>query len=214
MDQGTFDRALDFIRALIPDDPTGHGAFHARRVARTARFLAEREGADADVAELAALLHDADDPKLFPGNGENLKNACRFLAAEGISGELQDRICRIIRQVSFRGSDSVIPDTPEGRCVQDADRLDAIGAVGIARCFAYGGAKGRAIYDPSEPPAQDLDETQYRGRKSHSVNHFYEKLLLLKDMMTTRTGRELAEERHRFTQRFLEEFLAEWNGTR
>ncbi len=214
MDRGTFERALDFIRALIPDDPTGHGAFHAQRVARTARFLAQREGADGDVAELAALLHDADDPKLFPGNGEEMTNARRFLAEEGVSPELRDRICRIIGQVSFRGSDSVVPDTPEGRCVQDADRLDAIGAVGIARCFAYGGAKGRAIYDPSEPPAENLDEAQYRSRKSHSINHFYEKLLLLKDMMTTRAGRELAEERHRFTRRFLEEFLDEWNGIR
>ena len=98
--------------------------------------------------------------------------------------------------------------------MQDADRLDAIGAIGIARCFAYGGARGRAIYDPSEPPMEHMDGERYRDRKSHSINHFHEKLLLLKDMMTTRTGRDLAEQRHRFMERYLEEFTAEWNGLR
>ena len=214
MDEGIFRRALEYVRSLTADDATGHGAFHALRVARTARRIAEREGADGDVAELAALLHDADDEKLFPGKGESLENARRFLSGEGIPPELRDRICRIIGQVSFKGSDSVVPDTPEGRCVQDADRLDAIGAIGIARCFAYGGAKGRAIYDPAEPPAEHMDAEAYRNRKSHSVNHFHEKLLLLKDMMTTRTGRELAEHRHRFMEAFLEEFQAEWDGLR
>ena len=206
-------RALEFIGSLTPDDPTGHDRFHAFRVARTACLIAEKEGADPNTVLLAALLHDADDEKLFPAGGSEKPNARRFMTAEGIGREKQDLICGLIDQVSYKGTDSVVPDTLEGRCVQDADRLDAIGAIGIARAFAYGGAAGRKMYDPDEPPAGNLDSEGYRNRKSHTVNHFYEKLLLLKDMMTTSAGREMAEERHRFTEEFLKRFLEEWNGT-
>ncbi len=205
-------RALAYIDSLTSGDSTGHDGFHAARVARNACLIAEKEGADEDTVLLAALLHDADDEKLFPGAHKDKPHARAFMTAEGIDTSKQDIICRIIDQVSFKGTDSVIPDTLEGRCVQDADRLDAMGAVGVARAFAYGGAKGRKMYDPAEPPAEGLDEEGYRNRKSHTVNHFYEKLLLLKDMMTTVAGKEMAEKRHRFLEEFLNEFLSEWNG--
>ena len=176
--------AMTYIRALFRDNADGHGFDHTLRVWRNAMTIAENEICDPQIVSLAALLHDADDHKLFAT--ENNANARHFLAEQGVPPETADRICEAVNSVSFSKNKGKRPETAEGRIVQDADRLDALGAVGIARTFAYGGGHGR--------PPED------------SIAHFHEKLLLLKDLMNTQKGREIAEERHAF----LEAFLREW----
>ena len=193
-------------------DLSGHDAAHTQRVIRLALTIARAEGADRDVVELAALLHDVDDEKLTGVPPGNLPWARRLMAKFGYPDAVIDRVCRIIGQVSFKGVDSVVPDTIEGKIVQDADRLDAIGAVGIARAFTYGGSRGRVMHDPDVPPALGMDAQAYRQHRGTTVNHFYEKLLLLRDQMNTPAARRLAEERHQFMLAFLKEFDAEWRG--
>ncbi len=187
MDQITRD-AMDYIRMLFAGNADGHGYEHSLRVWRNAMTIAgEEAGCDQEIVSLAALLHDADDHKLFAT--ENNANARRFLEEHRIPAETADRICAVINAVSFSRNRGRRPDTPEGGIVQDADRLDAIGAVGIARTFAFGGKHGRS---PEE-----------------SIAHFHEKLLLLKDMMNTEKAKEIAEERHAFMEAFLREWDAE-----
>ena len=209
-----FDAALAYVTDLFAGDSGGHDRFHTLRVFHTALRLAKEEGADPLITGLAALLHDADDRKLSPGTCETLSNARRFLAEQGVDGAKTAAVLTAIGQVSFRGTDSVVPSSVEGKCVQDADRLDAIGAVGIARAFAYGGAHHRVMHDPDVPPETDMDAQRYYAHNATTVNHFYEKLLLLKDMMNTAAGKRLAEDRDRWLRAFLEEFLAEWEGDR
>ena len=181
-------RAEAYIRELFAADAGGHDAEHTLRVYRSALKIAEHEpGCDMQIVALAALLHDADDHKLF--ETEDNANARAFLAENGVSEETVERICRVINAVSFSQNDGKAPDTLEGMIVQDADRLDAMGAVGVARTFAYGGEHGRS-----------LDE---------SVQHFHDKLLKLKDLMNTETGRRMAEKRHAFLESFLEEYQRE-----
>lgn len=164
------------------------------------------------LVRLSALLHDVDDRKLFGDNG--MANARRFMDSEGIDTMTQESVCHIISQVSFKGSDSVTPDSLEGMIVQDADRLDALGAIGIARTFAFGGSRGRMMHVPDEKSKTNMSEEEYFSNEGTSINHFYEKLLLLKDMMSTDTAKGMAERRHRYMVDFLEEFMAEWEGTR
>ena len=202
--------AADCAEKLFGGDPGGHDRFHTLRVARTALYLAGRTGADPHVTALAALLHDVDDRKLSPGTAGTLSNAAAVLSDPALDEAERNAILTAIREVSFRGTDSVTPSTLEGMCVQDADRLDAVGAVGIARAFAYGGSRGRKLYDPNEPPETDMDGEAYARRTSHTVNHFYEKLLKLKDMMNTEPAKRIAAERDRFMRAFLDEFYAEW----
>lgn len=207
------DKALEYIKELFANDSSGHDYFHTLRVYQTATEIARQEQADVTIVQLAALLHDVDDEKLFPETHADKKNAVDFMTANGVDAETIRRVCKIIGEVSFAGTDSVVPGTIEGKCVQDADRLDAIGAIGIARTFAYGGSRGRKIYDPDVRPNMGMSKEAYRNNvNSPSINHFYEKLLLLKDMMNTSTGKKLAEHRHTVMQAFLEEFMAEWNG--
>lgn len=207
------DNALEYIKELFANDSSGHDYFHTLRVYQTATEIARQEQADVTIVQLAALLHDVDDEKLFPETHADKKNAVDFMTANGVDAETIRRVCKIIGEVSFAGTDSVVPGTIEGKCVQDADRLDAIGAIGIARTFAYGGSRGRKIYDPDVRPKMGMSKEAYRNNvNSPSINHFYEKLLLLKDMMNTSTGKKLAEHRHTVMQAFLEEFMAEWNG--
>ena len=180
--------AKKYAENLFRNDSGGHGADHTLRVYRTALLIAEREkGCDREIVSLAALLHDADDHKLF--DTENNANARSFLKAHNVPQERTERIIAAVNSVSFSKNRGRKPETAEGRIVQDADRLDAIGAVGIARTFAYGGEHGRSLEE--------------------SVKHFHEKLLLLRDEMNTQTGREMAEKRHAFMESFLEEFRKE-----
>ncbi len=197
------------IKKLLKNDCTGHDYFHISRVADMAKYIAEIEGANVDVTVLAALLHDVDDVKLF---SENDRNAIRIMNEYGYSEEVQTKVLDIIGQLSFKGSGSSVPGSLEGRIVQDADRLDAIGAVGIARAFAYGGNRERKMYDPEVPPREHMDEGEYRSKEGTTINHFYEKLLLLRDLMNTQTAKNIAEKRHKFMLQFLKEFYTEWNG--
>ncbi len=214
MNEQILEAAARYIKTLFAEEYSGHDYFHSLRVYRTARRLAEQEEADGLITGLAALLHDADDRKLSPETYETKANAVGFLSAQDVDEAAIQRIVTIIGEVSFRGTDSVTPSTVEGKCVQDADRLDALGAIGIARTFAYGGAHRRVMYDPEIPPETEMDADRYYAHEATSVNHFYEKLLLLKDMMNTEAGRRLAEERDRYMRGFLEEFYAEWEGER
>ena len=194
-------QAMDFSREIFAEDASGHDFYHTLRVYRLAARIAQEEGADMETVQLAALLHDVDDHKLSPDTAEGQQRAAGFLRSRGMHEERIREICRIISQISFsrnRGR----PTTLEGMCVQDADRLDAMGAIGIARAFAYGGSRGRAIHDPN---GEDSETT---------ICHFYDKLLLLKDRMNTESGRKLALERHRYLREFLEEFYGEWDGIR
>ena len=184
--QQMIDAAKEYIRKLFAENADGHGPEHALRVYRSALLIAETEPeADKQIVALGALLHDADDHKLF--HTENNANTRRFLEEQGVAQETEDRICEAINAVSFSQNKGKRPGTIEGKIIQDADRLDAIGAVGIARTFAYGGKHGRT--------------------PEGSIGHFYEKLLLLKDLMNTEKAREMAEERHVF----MEQFLQEWD---
>lgn len=206
--------ALEFVKRVFEAEYSGHDYFHTYRVFRTATRIAEAEGAEVELVQLAALLHDVDDEKLSPHTYENKDKARAFLQEQGVEKGRIEKICHMIDQVSFRGTESVTPDSLEGRCVQDADRLDAIGAMGIARTFAYGGNRNRPMYDPEIPPKTDMTAEEYRKHVSPTLNHFYEKLFFLKDLMTTQTAKAMAEERDRYMRDFVDRFLREWDGVK
>ena len=194
-------KAMAFARDIFAGDSTGHDFDHTMRVYRMAVRIAREEGADVETVALAALLHDVDDRKLSPQTCENKDRAVSFLRQNGMDEKTIDKIVQIISEISFSAGNGV-PSTLEGCCVQDADRLDALGAIGIARTFAFGGSRNRRIHDP-----EGLD-------RESSIQHFYDKLLLLKDRMNTATGKHLAVERDEFLRTFLKEFYAEWDGIR
>ena len=193
------ERAMDYARKLFAGDSSGHDFDHTLRVFHMATTIAKAENADLEIVQLAALLHDVDDRKLSPQTYENKDNAVSFLRENCAEGEKIKLIVEIISQISFSAGNGA-PRTLEGKCVQDADRLDAMGAIGIARTFAFGGSHGRAMHDPDG------------SDRSSSIAHFYDKLLLLKDRMNTETGRRLAQHRHAYLENFLAEFLSEWDG--
>ena len=204
------------VRGLFAGDSSGHDWHHTDRVRRMALAIAREEGADLVVVELAALLHDVADWK-FAG-GDHLagpRAARRWLEQNGADPALIDHVESIVAGLSFKGAGVPTPmATLEGQIVQDADRLDAIGAIGIARTFAYGGHKGQPIHDPEVPPQPHDSFDAYKRGGGSTINHFYEKLLLLKDRMNTAAARRLAAERHRFLEQFLAQFLAEWHAQR
>lgn len=206
-------RAESLVRAKLEADSSGHDWWHIHRVRNNAMMLCKMEHADPLVVELAALLHDISDWK-FSGDLKASGAAARvWLEEQGAEPGIIDHVCEIIDNVSYKGAGVQTPmRTIEGQIVQDADRLDAIGAVGIARTFAYGGHAGRCMYDPAEPPEMHASFEQYKNSKGHTINHFYEKLLLLKDRMNTGSARRIAEERHAFMEQFLSRFFAEFNG--
>ena len=205
-------RATAYVKEKFENEYSGHDWFHTLRVFRTATRIAEAEGADLETVQLAALLHDVDDRKLSPETYAEQKNARNFLAENGVEESVICEICRIISEVSFVGSDSVVPSTLEGKCVQDADRLDAIGAIGIARAFAYGGNHSRLMYHPDIAPNPNMSKEEYIKSNSTTVNHFYEKLFKLTDMMNTDTAKQIAMERDEYMKAFIAEFLNEWEG--
>ena len=197
--------ALDYVKELFANDFSGHDFSHTYRVYRTATRIAERENANIELVQLAAILHDVDDRKLSPETHAAKANAVRFMHDQNVAQDRIQTVCDIISAVSFSENRGRIPGTLEGKCVQDADRLDALGAIGIARTFAYGGSHGRPMHDPNIQPGSD---------PSTSLNHFYEKLFLLKDMMHTQTGREMAEKRDQFMHSYISVFMDEWDGIR
>lgn len=201
----------DFVKSVLEGDSSGHDWWHIHRVRNLALKIGKSVKADLFIVELAALLHDIDDWKLTASADEGQK-AQKWLNRCGIGEPDAARICGIIEGVSFKGAGvNTSTDILECRVLQDADRLDAIGAIGIARTFAYGGSRGRGIYDPSIPPEMHDSFENYKKSTAPTINHFYEKLLLLKDQMQTTMGRTLAEQRHDFMRQFLGQFYAEWN---
>ena len=203
-------RAAAYVKEKFENEYSGHDWFHTLRVFRTATRIAEAEGADVETVQLAALLHDVDDRKLSPETYEDKANARNFLFANNVDESRIDEICRIIGEISF--AENCVPSTLEGKCVQDADRLDAIGAVGIARAFAYGGNHNRLMYHPDIAPNLDMSKEEYVKSNSTTVNHFYEKLFKLTDMMNTDTAKSISKERDAYMKAFIAEFLDEWEG--
>ncbi|ADB17196.1 metal dependent phosphohydrolase [Pirellula staleyi DSM 6068] len=209
--------AADFVRERFAHDSSGHDWQHISRVRQMAVKLAAEEGADLYVTELAALMHDVDDWKLTPGasaeHADKTPETRRFLQSIAVPQPVIDQVCDIITRLSFKGAGVATPmHSLEGQCVQDADRLDAIGAIGIARAFAYGGAKGRQMIDDTVEPEMHGSFESYKKNKGPTVNHFYEKLLLLKDRINTESAKRIANERHEFMQLFLQQLSAECRG--
>ncbi len=208
------ENTIAYVKEIFATDFSGHDYFHTMRVYQMATKLALEEKADLQTVQLAALLHDVDDRKLSPETCEDKDRAVAFMRGQGLPEETIELVKEIIGEVSFVGTDSVVPKTLEGKCVQDADRLDALGAMGIARAFAYGGNHNRVMYDPEIKPALNMCKEEYQNHVSTTVNHFYEKLFLLKDMMNTESAKTVAEHREQYMREYIDEFMEEWKGIR
>ena len=207
------EKTAEYIKKEFSDDSSGHDWWHIYRVWKNALNICEHEKADAFIVQLAALLHDLDDWKFNPEGDETPIRAKAWLEQSGVDAGISHQVCEIITHLSFKGADVKNKiNTIEGMIVQDADRLDAIGAIGVGRAFAYGGFKGRMMYDPDSPPQLHQSFEQYKNSQSATINHFYEKLLLLKDRMNTATAKRIAEKRHEFMLQFLGHFMNEWEG--
>lgn len=204
------------LKTEFAQESTGHDWFHIERVWKNAMSIAKIEGGDIFVIQLGALLHDIADHK-FVENSEALGSTrtTEILANLNVAEDIINAVKHIVLNCSFKGGINANKmKSKEGLIVQDADRLDAIGAIGIARTFAYGGKAGNLIYHPEIGPTDFKTEDEYRNKRTHTVNHFYEKLLKLKDGMNTTTGKELANQRHQYMEDFLNQFYAEWEGKR
>ncbi|WP_291115144.1 HD domain-containing protein [Flavobacterium sp. UBA6135] len=208
------DKTILFVKQQLQDAEGGHDWFHIERVFKNAVLIAQEEDCDVTVVKLGALLHDIADSKFHDGDEEiGPKTASEFLKSENVSEEIIEHVIQIIKNISFKGGNfEKTFSSKELEVVQDADRLDALGAIGIARAFNYGGFKNRALYNPNSAPKLNMTKEEYKKSDSPTLNHFYEKLLLLKDKMNTETGKKLAQERHRFMETFLSQFYAEWEG--
>lgn len=205
---------VEYVKKMLAGAEGGHDWFHIERVWKNAKLIASGEECDLEVVELAALLHDIADSKFHGGDEEiGPKKAREYLTTAGIDSKKANHIVAIIENVSFKGGHNARNHSSiELEIVQDADRLDAIGAIGIARTFNYGGFKNRAIYDPSIAPNLNMTKEEYKKSTAPTINHFYEKLLLLKDLMNTQSGKRIAEQRHHYMEGFLNQFYSEWNG--
>mgnify|MGYP002867733697 FL=1 len=211
------DKTRDYVKRTLAGAEGGHDWFHIERVTHNAKLIAKDEDVDLFIVELGALLHDIADAKFHHGD-ESIgpKKAAAFLQSIEVPDDIIRHIVNIIVHISFKsslGNDNTDKfDSPELRVIQDADRLDAIGALGIARAFNYGGFKNRPLYNPEIKPNLDQDKDTYKKGMAPTINHFYEKLLLLKDKMNTEAGKRMACKRHEFMEQFLTQFYDEWNG--
>ena len=207
---------IAFVKEALANAEGGHDWFHIQRVYKNALLISKNEKADTFIVSLGALLHDIADSKFHNGD-ETLgpKKAREFLFKLNVDSSIIEHVVNIIENISFKGGNVTQKfRSPELDVVQDADRLDAMGAIGIARCFNYGGFKNRALYNPDIKPNLSMTKEDYKASTAPTINHFYEKLLLLKDKMNTKTGRKIALERHHYMKQFLEQFYAEWEGKR
>ncbi len=204
---------INFVKEKLEGAEAGHDWFHIERVWKLSKKIAEKEGGNLEVIELSALLHDIADPKFHNGDETlALKISKDFLAEIQVEGELIEQVLFVIKNISFKNR-AEAPENPplELQIVQDADRLDAIGAIGIARTFNFGGFKNNLMYHPEIKPNLGMNKEEYKKSNGTTINHFYEKLLLLKDLMNTETAKKIASERHSFMLQFLDEFYKEWN---
>jgi uncharacterized protein len=208
------DKSILFVKEKLENAEGGHDWFHIERVYKNAILIARNEDCDLTVIKLGALLHDIADSKFHDGD-ETIgpKIAREFLEKENVTEEIIKHVINIIENISFKGGNFQKKfHSKELEIVQDADRLDAIGAIGIARTFNYGGFKNRPLYNPAIAPKLNMNKEEYKNSESPTLNHFYEKLLLLKDKMNTETGKKIALERHKYMENFLSQFYAEWEG--
>jgi len=207
-------KTVEYVKGKLSGESSGHDWWHVYRVWKIGKHIAEIEKADSFVVELAALLHDIADWKFNDGDETiGAKVSKEWLESLNLEKEVIDHVCEIIQDSSFKGAgvENKIK-TLEGKILQDADRLDAIGAIGVARAFAYGGSKNREMYNPNVKPEFHVTSEQYKNNNSSTINHFYEKLLLLKDLMHTNEAKKIAEEKNRFMELFLNKFMKEWEG--
>lgn len=207
-------KVLAYLEKNFKNESTGHDYWHFIRVWQMAKKIAQKEGGELFVIELGALLHDIADWKFHGGTNEaGIKKVQELLESFNVDKKIIDQVCYIIDNISFKGAKvKNSMQTLEGKVVQDADKLDVIGAIGITRVFAYGGKTGREIYNPDIKPVLHTSFEDYKNSKGTSINHFYEKVLLLKDFLNTETAKKIAESRHKFTELFLKEFFKEWEG--
>ena len=208
------EKTAQYARETLEGEGSGHDWWHIYRVWKMAQHIGQKEKADMFVVELAALLHDIADWKAHDGDDTvGPRVARQWLEKQGVEEEAILHVCTIIKEVSFKGAKvATRMSTIEGEIMQDSDRLDAMGAIGIARAFTYGGSKGRGMYDPEVKSQLHESFEQYKNNNGTTINHFYEKLLLLKDLMNTKTGKEIAQGRHVVMENFLKEFFDEWDG--
>lgn len=208
------DNTISFVKQKLENAEAGHDWFHIERVYKNALLIAEGEDCDLTIVKLGALLHDIADSK-FNNGDESIgpKVAREFLESQNASEETIEHVVNIIENISFKGGNfENFFSSKELEIVQDADRLDAIGAIGIARTFNYGGFKNRPLYNPNIAPKLNMTKEEYKKSEAPTLNHFYEKLLLLKDKMNTKTGKKIAHQRHEFMELFLSQFYTEWEG--
>ena len=207
---------IAFVKKELKNAEGGHDWFHIERVFKNSLLISKDEKVDVFVVSLAALLHDIADPKFYNGDETvGPKVATQFLNEQKVHATIIEHVVRIIKNISFKNSFDTASEnftSIELEVVQDADRLDAIGAIGIARCFNYGGFKNRALYDPEIIPDLKMTKEAYKKSTAPTINHFYEKLLLLKEQMNTASGKKIANNRHQFMELYLQQFYDEWNG--
>ena len=209
-------KTISFVKEKLANAEGGHDWFHVERVYRNAILISKNEVCNTAIVQLAALLHDIADSKFHDGDETvGPKMAREFLESQEVDEATITHVINIIENISFKGGNFQNTfSSKELDIVQDADRLDAIGAIGIARMFNYGGFKNSVIYDPKIAPKNKMTKEEYKKNDSPTINHFYEKLFLLKDKMNTETGKEIAKERHRYMEGFLSQFYAEWEGAK
>jgi len=215
MTENLIEKTSEYVKMKLQNEPTGHDWHHVKRVLNVARFLQKKEGGDLQIIELTALLHDLGDYKQYEFN--ELKGNLvlhGMMDVLEISPEMQEKIIKIVDESQYKASDTKVPSTLEGKIIQDADWLDAIGAVGLSRTFATGGRVKRIIHDPKRKPRKKITKLDYQTKKrnSTSINQIYEKVLELPDMMNTKTAKKIAKERIKFTKDYLDHFLNEWDG--